>query len=98
MCKVSLRFSVDANGTPLQQVRNEAFGEPIYIKAEVEDRVRRAQRAILNPNTPVQKFLESSIDDSPRTQVSFSPNTICLQISGREVADLSFCDLPGLCD
>lgn len=94
MCKVSLRFVVDANGVPLRQVRNEPFGEPIYVKSDVEDRIRRAQRAILNPSTPPVRYLEGEGDDATRT-VSFSVNTICLQISGKDVADLSFCDLPG---
>ena len=94
VCTVSLRFLVDANGIPLKQVRNEPFGEPIYVRSEVEDRVRRAQRAILNPGTEPTKFLEGHLDDA-KTQVAFSMNTICLQISGKDVADLSFCDLPG---
>ena len=104
MCKVSLRFVVDGNGTPLKQVRNEPFGEPIHDRSEVEDRIRQAQRAILNPGTPAKQFLEpNDVEDkdiqssSGRSagQVSFSMNTICLQISGPDVADLSFCDLPG---
>ena len=60
----------------------------------MEDRVRRAQRAILNPGTEPTKFLVGPLDDA-KTQVAFSMNTICLQISGKDVADLSFCDLPG---
>lgn len=64
------------------------------MKSEVEDRVRRAQRAILNPKIPVKEFLDDS-PNSSSSELGFSANTICLHISGRDVADLSFCDLPG---
>ncbi|KAF7326762.1 hypothetical protein MVEN_02595200 [Mycena venus] len=93
-CIVELRFITDKNGQSLGQPRNEAFGDPIFDKAEVEDRIRRAQRAILNPSKPSRTFLEEDEDDTPK--VSFSTNYISLQISGPEVADLSFVDLPGL--
>lgn len=79
------------------QARIVPFGEIIYDKNEVEGRIRRAQQAILNPNRPIQYFLENSdlegeISD---TQLSFSINCVSIQISGPDVADLSFCDLPG---
>ena len=45
-CIVSLRFITDEL---LGQARNEVFGSVIYDKSEVEERIRRAQRAILNP-------------------------------------------------
>ncbi|KAJ6578487.1 P-loop containing nucleoside triphosphate hydrolase protein [Mycena capillaripes] len=93
-CTVELRFITDKNGQSLGQPRNEAFGDPISNKAEVEDRIRRAQRAILNPSKPPRTFLDEDEDDTP--EVSFSTNYISLQISGPEVADLSFVDLPGL--
>ncbi|KAJ6564726.1 P-loop containing nucleoside triphosphate hydrolase protein [Mycena capillaripes] len=93
-CTVELRFITDKNGQSLGQPRNEAFGEPIFDKSEVEDRIRRAQRAILNPSKPARTFLED--DDEDAAEVSFSTNYISLQISGPELADLSFVDLPGL--
>ncbi|RXW23695.1 hypothetical protein EST38_g2159 [Candolleomyces aberdarensis] len=86
-----------SKGQPLGQARNEPFGPIIYDKAEVEDRVRRAQRAILSPSKPRRQFLEGDIDDfSEKSELSFSRNVVSLSISGPEVADLSFCDLPGL--
>ncbi|KAJ7648288.1 P-loop containing nucleoside triphosphate hydrolase protein [Mycena polygramma] len=93
-CTVVLHFITDKNGQSLGQPRNEAFGDPIYEKAAVEDRIRRAQRAILNPSKPPRSFLEHDEEDTP--EVSFSTNFISLQISGPEIADLSFVDLPGL--
>jgi hypothetical protein len=92
-CTVELHFITDKNGQSLGQPRNEAFGDPIFDKSEVEDRIRRAQRAILNPSKPPRTFLEDDEEDA--TEVSFSTNFISLQICGPEVADLSFVDLPG---
>lgn len=97
-CIVSLRFTTDNLGQPLGQARNEQFGETIYHKDEVEERIRRAQRAILNPNTPSIKFLENEHADGGAAEVAFSMNCISLQISGKNVADLSFVDLPGELD
>ncbi|TFK21928.1 hypothetical protein FA15DRAFT_597001 [Coprinopsis marcescibilis] len=96
-CDVSLQFNTDSKGQPLGQVRRETFGPTIYDKAEVEDRIRRAQLAVLNPNRASKQFLEGDeselkFDDT----LSFSQNFVSLKISGRGVADLSFVDLPGL--
>ncbi|KAH9474808.1 Interferon-induced GTP-binding protein Mx2 [Psilocybe cubensis] len=100
-CIVSLRITTDSNGKPLGQVRNEQFGDIIYDKSQVEDRIRRAQRAILNPqqSLDLQFFLnerEDDINTKLTKQLAFSLNCITLSISGPDVADLSFCDLPGL--
>ncbi|KAJ3565327.1 hypothetical protein NP233_g7701 [Leucocoprinus birnbaumii] len=95
-CVVSLRFTTDANGAPLGQPRNEVFGPPILNREEVEERIRRAQRAILNPSKSAKVFLEDDDDVSDEAELSFSHNCVSLQISGPDVADLSFCDLPGL--
>ncbi|KAL0573674.1 hypothetical protein V5O48_008286, partial [Marasmius crinis-equi] len=95
-CIVSLRILTDNNGQLLGQARNEAFGPPIYNKAEVEERIRRAQLAILNPNIPRKEILEGDgyVDNVKGS--SFSANCVALEISGPDVADLAFCDLPGL--
>ena len=96
-CVVSLRITADSEGKPLGQARNEQFGDVIYNKAEVEERIRRAQRAILNPHKALESFLDDL--DIPSTedplQLAFSVNCVTVQISGPDVADLSFCDLPG---
>lgn len=93
---ISLRFIKDANGQLLGTARNEQFGEVIHDKAEVEERIRRAQRAILNPNRRSTDFLEGEDEDLPENLLSFSTNCVSVQITGPGVADLSFCDLPGL--
>ena len=86
---------MDENGQPLGQARNQSFGNTIYEKSEVEDRIRRAQLAILNPTKPVEFFLENHHLSPLESQLSFSKNCVTLQISGPDVADLSFCNLPG---
>ena len=93
-CIVSLRITTDAKGQPLGQSKNEIFGDPIYDKKQVEDRIRRAQLAILNPGRPTKSFLtdDELVDGSILT---FSMNCVSLTISGPDVADLSFVDLPG---
>ena len=87
-CVVSLHFTTG------DKDEIKAFGEPITDKEEVEERIRRAQRAILNPNTPPSHFLDG--EDVSEAQDTFSPNCVLLHISGRDVPDLSFCDLPGM--
>ncbi|PPR05458.1 hypothetical protein CVT24_008227 [Panaeolus cyanescens] len=95
-CVVSLRFTTDSRGQPLGQARNQPFGDIIYDKSNVEERIRRAQRAILNPSRPAKEFLEGPESESNVSEQTFSTNCVSLQISGPDVADLSFCDLPGL--
>ncbi|KAJ7064507.1 P-loop containing nucleoside triphosphate hydrolase protein [Mycena amicta] len=104
-CTVELRFITDKNGTPLGHARTEPFGDPVSDKADVEERIRRAQRAILNPSKSAQSFLEDARNDDANSQgghgamqdeMSFSTNFISLSISGPDLADLSFVDLPGL--
>ncbi|KAG8220546.1 P-loop containing nucleoside triphosphate hydrolase protein [Butyriboletus roseoflavus] len=93
-CLVKLHFSTDANGVPIP-VKIVSFGGPITSKSLVEDRIRRAQRAILNPSKNHIIYLNQ--DDLPdESEVSFSKNYVTLEISGPELTDLSFVDLPGL--
>ncbi|KAG6917243.1 hypothetical protein DXG01_003275 [Tephrocybe rancida] len=92
-CIVSLRLF--DNG----KVRTERFGDVITNKADVEERIKRAQWAILNPTLRTahgaRHFLTGD-DHGAALELSFSSCFVSLQISGPEVADLSFCDLPGL--
>jgi hypothetical protein len=72
-----------------------AFGEAILNKSEVTDRIWRAQTAILNPSTNATHYLSAPLGESNEREVSFSSNSVCLHITGKEVEDLSFVDLPG---
>lgn len=90
-CTVSLRIFEDG------KVRNESFGDVITRKSDVEERIRRAQWAILNPSERGAKGAKYFLTgDHHGIELSFSSNFVSLQISGPDVADLSFCDLPGL--
>jgi hypothetical protein len=79
------------------------FGDPIFDKKDVEDRIRRAQLAILNPHRPAKSFLSDNEDGEKWAggeagcSLTFSMNCVSLAISGPDVADLSFVDLPGEC-
>ncbi|KAI9441570.1 P-loop containing nucleoside triphosphate hydrolase protein [Lactarius indigo] len=95
-CVVSLRRVTDAEGKVLSQPQKIDFGGPIFEKSLVTERIRRAQCAILNPSSSPDRFLEASPDALEERELSFSSNTICLEICGRDVDDLSFVDLPGL--
>ncbi|KAJ7107935.1 hypothetical protein C8R44DRAFT_986987 [Mycena epipterygia] len=88
--RVTLHHRQNRPNTRLASQRT--FGEPIFDESEVEDRIRRAQRAILNSSKTSRDFLDD--DDEDLSEVSFSTNFISLQIRGPEVADLSFVDLP----
>jgi hypothetical protein len=85
----------DEKGVPLARPRRVEFGEPILEKPFVTERIWRAQCAILNPDTPATDFLEASCEALEARQVSFSTSSVCLEISGKDVDDLSFVDLPG---
>lgn len=92
-CRVSLRFTTDAHGQPIA-VRTIPFGDPISDKAEVADRIKRGQQAILNPQLSSSVFLNAHPADST-SSVTFSTNCILLEISGPDVPDLTLVDLPG---
>jgi hypothetical protein len=74
------------------------FGSLITDKSDVEDRIRRAQLAILNPSKEPANFLGplGEIDSGIKNEESFSSNVVSVRISGKDVDDLSFVDLPGL--
>ena len=97
-CEVSLRFQYDSQGQPLAVHRNIPFGPIITDLAQVEDRLRRAQAAILNPALENSTFPNSFLVDTiqPETHAaSFSRNFISMTVKGPNVVDLSFVDLPG---
>ncbi|KZT65429.1 hypothetical protein DAEQUDRAFT_814318 [Daedalea quercina L-15889] len=92
-CVVSLRLLTDKDGQaiPVQPV---TFGESIFNPADVAERIRRAQRAILNPSREPSTFLNGGTEITP--ELTFSKNCVSLEISGPDVIDLSLVDLPGI--
>ncbi|KAI0295255.1 P-loop containing nucleoside triphosphate hydrolase protein [Russula brevipes] len=91
-CRVVLRLTNPADGSTYEV----PFGSTITEKSEVTERIRRAQRTILSPSVPRDNFLSGAESDLPPSEKSFSPNCIVLQISGPDITDLNFIDLPGL--
>ena len=65
-------------------------------KSEVEERIRRAQLAILNPSKSMEDFLGTLLPSSDENELSFSTDVVSVRIAGRDVDDLSFVDLPGM--
>jgi hypothetical protein len=73
----------------------EPFGDDIVDRNLVENRVLRAQLAILNPGMLAESFLEGNAVLRAPTELSFSPSIVCMEITGPEYTDISFIDLPG---
>jgi hypothetical protein len=84
----------DESGHHYDIARNIQFGEVIRKPRDVEERLRRAQRAILNPSIDPEQFLDNTYTNA-RNALNFSTNCVSLEIKGPDVTDLSFCDLPG---
>lgn len=104
-CVVSLLITTDSGVA--DQPRIERFGPPIYHKREVEDRIRRAQLAILNPFIPAASFLNDGKKEDHGTRIpdevfgegpqnlNLSMNCVSLAITGPDMVNLSIVDLPG---
>ncbi|KAG8766339.1 hypothetical protein FRC16_007684, partial [Serendipita sp. 398] len=76
---------------------NAASPERIPVgRTEVQERIRRAQQAILNPSRPTSDFIHAQPLIIEQNEHSFSRDLISVRISGRDVDDLSFVDLPGI--
>lgn len=105
-CNVSLRIAYDRNGHELDSTRTVQF-QLLTDKSDVDLCIRRAQAAILNLDAknkvqpkfrkmPLAELKDSYKDDGISSgRLSFSKNTICVDLKDPEAADLSFVDLPG---
>ncbi|CAK7229060.1 hypothetical protein SCUCBS95973_007090 [Sporothrix curviconia] len=120
VCRVSLQQDYDYR-PPQQVTRANPFG-PWFDKrrdikdfanltdpSKIEDTLRWAQIATLNPNTDHSVYKPGTGDvwrrhhsqdnesnHGIRNEAAFSPNTVALDISAPGLADLSFYDLPGV--
>ena len=70
------------------------FGDSIFDKPLVTDRIHRAECSILNSNTENNSFLGARPDELEQRHLPFPSNSIYLGTSGKDVEDLSFVDLP----
>lgn len=105
-CRISLRFNKKyvprrgGKGDPwVDAPHTQVNFLDIFDKEEVTGALVRAQLAILNPSKPWGEFVAVNVNligDITNTEVKFSPNVICMEISGNNVPNLSFIDLPGI--
>ncbi|KAF3933705.1 Dynamin-1 [Dactylella cylindrospora] len=102
-CKISLRFHKRYNrksrgdpwvDMPHEQVHFLNLDDPDHV----EPSLVRAQLAILNPSKQWGEYVDRPVDlcGSTTTEVPFSPNVICMEITGNGIPNLSFIDLPGI--
>jgi hypothetical protein len=94
-CRVFLRRVSVSNGQSKFGQSKEPFGDKIVDRDLLEGLVLRAQLAILNPSIPYERFLHEDLNLNAPSELSFSPNIVCLEITGPEYTDISFVDLPG---
>ena len=97
-CQVRLRFETDFNGKPLHHIQETPFGGVVNSTSELEERLRLAQLAILNPGVKSDALLAQGKippDFDSRRTLPFSSNVVCVDVWGPDVPDLSFIDLPG---
>jgi hypothetical protein len=103
-CQISLRFEVDDQQKRKSEVKEIRFGPMLHDKSKLEAVLRRAQLAILNPGVAPEQFIDLDLTNldtkvpplDSRMQLQFSSNVVCLDLSGNDVIDLSFIDLPGM--
>ena len=109
-CKITLvtRYHHDSElleratkSRPLGPWREQDTAEKFHFatlisKAQVEDALHRAQLAILNIGNPHEDYKLGLPLPKDKLKVKFSPNVIQLDISGPDLPNLSFYDLPGV--
>ncbi|KAI0087492.1 P-loop containing nucleoside triphosphate hydrolase protein [Irpex rosettiformis] len=98
-CQISIRWEFGSDGSTDNNIREVPFGSHIHKKDEVEAMLRRAQAAVLNPGQDAQNYLSLSakqLKHLGQSQLQFSRNTICIDLSGPDMTDLAFVDLPGI--
>ena len=99
-CQISIRWEFKEDGKRQDQVVEQPFGPLVTNKSEVELLLRQAQSAVLNPNINPRDFLEMDADalqafHAKGSSLQFSRNTVCVDLEGPGLTDLSFIDLPG---
>lgn len=98
-CQVSIRWEFATDGSTDTNVREVAFGSRIHDKGEVELVLRRAQAAVLNPAHDVHEFVDmpaKQLKHFGQNELQFSRNAVCVDLTGPNMTDLAFIDLPGM--
>ena len=94
-CTVSLNFSASRPKKSKKAIIVQ-FGEVITDRSKVEERIRRAQRALLSPGTDYTLFLNKPEVKCPPTELTFTADSVQIEISDPTLTNLSFFDLPGM--
>ncbi|KAI9058588.1 hypothetical protein FKP32DRAFT_1761416 [Trametes sanguinea] len=82
-CQVKIRYEYDDDSCRrLEEIEEIDFEGPIFDKNEVENALRRAQAEVLRGDR--------------KKSLKFSRNVVCLELTGPDLCDLSFVDLPGI--
>lgn len=76
-------------------VEDVAFAQT-YDKGALEDLIRRAQFACLNPGDATARYLSTPNVENLSLKVAFSPNIVKLDIKDPSAPSLAFVDLPGV--
>ncbi|KAL7411734.1 P-loop containing nucleoside triphosphate hydrolase protein [Mrakia frigida] len=106
-CQIKIRREVDdETGQAIHSDQAEVpFGPLISDPKAVEEMLRRAQLAVLNPSVSSEKFVSLDLSNpivpgtlllGSKKQYSFTQNLVILEISGPSVLNLTFIDLPGI--
>ena len=85
-------------GHRLQEPLVLPFGDALDDPAEVERMLRRAQDAVMHlplGDYPVDYFLQEEYEKSDLA-VGFSRNVVRLDVTGTDLVDVTFIDLPGI--
>ncbi|OCH96157.1 hypothetical protein OBBRIDRAFT_719052 [Obba rivulosa] len=105
-CQVRIRRTYVSSGEYFnfgdqpEGLREIPFGDAITNKKDIELVLRRAQAAVLNPHQGRAHYVNMSFEqlqnERPDRSATFSRDVICLDLSGPDLSDLTFVDLPGL--
>jgi hypothetical protein len=89
-CNVSLRYKPKVDGEQPKVVQFASTAR----EDEVEEILRRAQLAILNPDTPDEQ-VKSDVTHPTQPKLEFSEDTIIVEVTGASM-NFTFIDLPGI--
>ncbi|KAI0698693.1 P-loop containing nucleoside triphosphate hydrolase protein [Earliella scabrosa] len=99
-CQIKIRWEYDeGKDQRLEEVEEIEFGPLLTDKQEVEPMLRRAQAAVLRPGVDSSKFVnmtDADLQSKDKKSLRFSRNVVCVELTGPDLADLSFVDLPGI--
>lgn len=99
-CQITLRLTHDRNGLHLGEPETIPFGDVMTDSNVVEDRLKRAQAAILelpfSNDQSVEPFLASDYQPPAKPRLDFSRNVVRLDVHGPDLVDVTFIDLPGV--